>query len=105
MLQRVQQRGFAVEDAGAAREHAVFDTTLDPSDLQHGATLWRQVAGEQSQSTSFLVRFRHGVDDVSVRRGWIQPLHLLRQGLAGTREAASIQEAGVEQFLDDDLES
>ena len=55
---------------------------FDTCELEYGTVVGRQVAAEHAQPAGGFVRLSHGIDDGAVRRGRIQPLHLLRERLA-----------------------
>ena len=105
LLERLDQLALAVEDARATAEHAVFKPALDAGDLQHRATVGRKVSVKQPQSAGVLVRLGDGMDHVPVGCRRIEPADLLGQRLAGAGQRLAVEQAGLEQLLDDHLQA
>ena len=101
----VDQLPLAVEDAGATGEDAVVEPALDAGDLQDGAAVGREVAAQQAQPAGVLERLGDGVGHVAIGPRRIEPADLLGERLAGAGDRIAVEQAGVEQLLDDHLQT
>ena len=77
------------------------DAALDAGELEDRAAVGREVAAQQAEAARRLERLRDGVDHLAVRRRRVEPRDLLGERLAGAGERGAVEEAGVEQLLDD----
>ena len=104
-VERLDEGALAVEHAGTPGEDAVLHPAFDAGDLEDRAAVGSEVAAQQAQSAGVLEGLLDRVDDVLVRRGRGEPSDLFGQGLAGAGHRVTLEEAGLEELSDDDLQS
>ena len=104
LVQGLDQGALTVEHAGAAREDAVLHPALDAGDLEDRTAVGREVAAEQAEPAGVLEGLLDRVDHVLVRSRRGEPPELFGQGLARAGQRVTVEEAGLEELVDDDLQ-
>ena len=99
-VERTDQRLFAVEDPGVAREDAAGHPALDTGQLQDRAAAGSEIALEQAQAAGVLERLGHRVDHPVIRKRRSEPADLLSERLTRAGERVCIEIAVGQQLAD-----